>query len=156
MRADTTFCPRSVQASTFSSIPVFAFCSHAKSLREKASCTIERGTIVMARAKQFRVVLVTCGSIAEARKIAQMIVKKRLAACVNILTTPVESVYRWKVKVEKAREHLLLIKTGPRQLKGLEKEVLRLHSYNTPEFIALPVSGGSSKYLSWIARSLTK
>ena len=110
----------------------------------------------MARAKQFRMVLVTCGSIAEARKIAQRIVKKRLAACVNILTTPVESVYRWKVEVVKAREHLLLIKTATRQLKALEREVLRLHSYNTPEFIALPITGGSSKYLTWIARSLTK
>src|SRR5271169_5171124 len=100
----------------------------------------------MARANQFRIVLVTCGSIVEARNIAQMLVKKRLAACVNILTTPVESVYTWKEKVEQAREHLLIIKTGARQLKALEREVFRLHSYNTPEFIALPVSGGSSKY----------
>jgi periplasmic divalent cation tolerance protein len=99
---------------------------------------------------------VTCGSAAEARKIAEAVAKKRLAACVNILATPVESVYRWKGKLEKSRERLLIIKTSKTRLQGLEREVLRLHSYETPEFIALPISGGSSKYLSWIAQSLTE
>ena len=110
----------------------------------------------MARDDRFFIVLVTCGSAAEARKIAQVVVKKRLAACVNILPAPVESVYRWKGKVEHSRERLLVIKTTKMRLKGLEREVLRRHSYETPEFIALPISGGSSKYLSWIAQSLTK
>ena len=108
----------------------------------------------MARADRFCVVLVTCGSAAEARKIAQAVVKKRLAACVNILTAPVESVYRWKGRVEKARERLLIIKSRSTRLKALEREVLRLHSYETPEFIAIRISAGSSKYLSWIEQSL--
>ena len=110
----------------------------------------------MARNGRFCIVLVTCGSAAQARKIAEAVVKNRLAACVNILTAPVESVYRWKGKVEKARECLLIIKTGKTRLPALERKVLRLHSYETPEFVALPISGGSSKYLSWIAREVSK
>ena len=110
----------------------------------------------MGRASQIRIVLVTCGSIGEARKIARTILEKRLAACVNIGTAPVESVYRWKGKLEKSREHLLIIKTSAKALRALEREVLRLHSYETPEFIVLPVSSGSSAYLSWISKALTE
>jgi periplasmic divalent cation tolerance protein len=110
----------------------------------------------MARADRFCVVLVTCGSAAEARKIAQAVVKKRLAACVNILTAPVESVYRWKGKVEQARERLLIMKTSKTRLRGLEREVLRLHSYETAEFIVIPIASGSSKYLAWIAEAVKK
>ena len=105
----------------------------------------------MARDDRFYIVLVTCGSAAEARKIAETV-----AACVSILAAPVESVYRWKGKLEKSRERLLIIKTSKTRLQALEREVLRLHSYETPEFIALLISGGSSKYLSWIAQSLTE
>jgi periplasmic divalent cation tolerance protein len=110
----------------------------------------------MARDDRFCIVLVTCGSAAEARKIAEALVKKRLAACVNLVAAPVESVYRWKGKLDKSRERLLIIKTSKTRLRALEREVLRLHSYETPECIALPISDGSSKYLSWIAQSLTE
>jgi periplasmic divalent cation tolerance protein len=110
----------------------------------------------MARGYRFCIVLVTCGSATEARKIAHAVVKKRLAACVNILTSSVESVFRWKGKLEKARERLLIIKTSKTRLQALEREVLRLHSYETPEFIALPISNGSSRYLSWIAGEVSK
>jgi periplasmic divalent cation tolerance protein len=109
----------------------------------------------MARDDRFCIVLVTCGSAAEGRKIAEAVVKKRLAACVNLVAAPVESVYRWKGKLEKSRERLLIIKTSKTRVQVLEREVLRLHSYETPEFVALAISGGSSKYLSWIAQSLT-
>jgi periplasmic divalent cation tolerance protein len=108
----------------------------------------------MARPNQFRLVLVTCGSLGEAREIARAVVEKRLAACVNILIAPVESIYRWRHKLEKSREHLLFIKTRAHSLKALEREVLRLHSYETPEFIALPIPAGSSAYLSWISSAL--
>jgi periplasmic divalent cation tolerance protein len=110
----------------------------------------------MGRAGQFRIVLVTCGSTGEARKIAQTIVKKRLAACVNIVTAPLESLYRWKGKLEKSRERLLIIKTSAKRLKALENEVLRRHSYDTPEFIAIPIVGGSSAYMSWFSGQLTE
>jgi periplasmic divalent cation tolerance protein len=96
-------------------------------------------------------VLVTCGSLSEARRLSRAVVEKRLAACVNISSAPVESIYRWKGKVEIAREYLLLVKTTSGRLKALEKEVLRLHSYDTPEFIALPIAAGSATYLRWLS-----
>jgi periplasmic divalent cation tolerance protein len=101
------------------------------------------------------VVLVTCGSRAEAQRIAREIVSRRLAACANLLETSVHSVYRWKGRVEKAREFLLLIKTSARRLPALEAEVGRLHSYDVPEFIALPIVSGSVAYLAWLSDCVT-
>jgi periplasmic divalent cation tolerance protein len=103
---------------------------------------------------QFRLVLVTCPSLPEARKISRSLLQKHLAACINIHTTPVESHYRWKGKLETTREHLLLIKTTTRRLKSLEREILRLHSYETPEFLVLPISGGSPAYLRWLRKNV--
>jgi len=100
----------------------------------------------MVRATEARVVLVTCGSLPEARKIAKAVVGKRLAACVNVVSAPVESVYRWKGKVETANEFLLVIKTTARRLKDLEKEIVKAHSYEVPEFLVLGVEGGSKNY----------
>jgi periplasmic divalent cation tolerance protein len=108
----------------------------------------------MASARQFRVVLVTCGSLREARKIARALVEKKLAACVNIATAPVESVYSWKGKIETAREYLLMIKTSARRVQELEREVLRLHSYETPEFLVVEVGGGAEDYLEWLGNSV--
>ena len=96
------------------------------------------------------VILVTCGSTAEAKRIARAVVEARLAACVNILPGAVTSIYRWKGKVESARERLLLIKTSRKHLAKLQATVERLHSYEVPEFIALPIAKGSRKYLSWM------
>lgn len=107
----------------------------------------------MPRATPFRLVVVTCGSLPEARKIARAVVEKHLSACVNIFTAPVESVYTWKGKLERSREHLLLIKTTAKRLKALEREVLRLHSYDTPEFLVLPIAAGSPAYLRWLAQN---
>jgi periplasmic divalent cation tolerance protein len=100
------------------------------------------------------VVLVTCGSSAEARKIARALVEGRLAACVNILRVPVESVYRWEGKVESSKEVLLMIKTSRHRFPALERTIKRLHSYDTPEIIALPIAAGSSDYLAWISDSV--
>ncbi|HKM66346.1 MAG TPA: divalent-cation tolerance protein CutA [Candidatus Acidoferrum sp.] len=105
---------------------------------------------------QFRLVLVTCPTLPEARKISRHLIQKHLAACVNIHAFPVESFYRWKGKIETAREHLLLIKTTTRRLKSLERELLRLHSYETPEFLVLPVSSGSRAYLAWVDNCVTE
>ena len=96
------------------------------------------------------VVLVTCGSPGEARRIAQAVVRQRLVACVNILTAPVTSIYRWKGKVERAKETLLFIKSSRKRLPALRAAVTRLHSYDIPEFIALPVAAGSPAYLRWL------
>jgi len=103
-------------------------------------------------AKGCRVVLVTCGSTAEARKIALSVVQKKLAACANLVPS-VESIYRWKGRVERAREVLLIIKTTADRFPELEKEVKRLHSYDVPEFIVLLIAAGSTEYLRWIGES---
>ena len=96
------------------------------------------------------VVLVTCCSSAEAKRIARAAVEARLAACVNILPGAVQSIYMWKGKVESARERLVLIKTSRLRLAKLRSLVKRLHSYDVPEFIALPIAAGSPAYLAWI------
>lgn len=102
------------------------------------------------------VVLVTCANRAEARKIARGVVAKRLAACVNIVAGRVESVYRWKGKMERAQEILLVIKTTRARYAALEREVRRLHSYETPEVIALPIAAGSKAYLDWVSENVRK
>jgi len=100
------------------------------------------------------VVLVTCGSAKEARKIARALVEYRLAACANILTSPIQSVYRWKGSVESANEFLLIIKTAKSRFPKLKAEVKRLHTYEVPEIIALPIAAGASNYLAWISDSV--
>jgi periplasmic divalent cation tolerance protein len=100
------------------------------------------------------VVLVTCGSAKEARKIARAVVQQRIAACANIVTTPVHSIYRWKGKVESAKEFLLIIKTTQARFAKLKAEVRRLHSYDVPEIIALPIAHGAANYLDWISASV--
>src|SRR5260370_40698435 len=97
----------------------------------------------MKKAGRNRIVLVTCGTLAEARRIARTVVSKRLAAGVNIVLSPAESFYTWNGKLERAREYLLVMKTTAERLGALEKEVKRLHSYCEPEFIALPITEGS-------------
>ncbi len=100
------------------------------------------------------VVLVTCANTKEAKRIALAAVQARLAVCVNVLAAPVHSVYRWKGKVEQAREVLLLMKTSSKKLTALRAAVEHLHSYDVPEFIALPIAAGSKAYLAWLDESL--
>ena len=104
----------------------------------------------IARDTKARIVLVTCGSRQEARKIADAVVGAKLAACVNVVSSAVESVYRWKGKEETAKEFLLLMKTTAARLDALQKEVARLHSYDVPEFLVVGVAGGSAGYLKWL------
>lgn len=99
------------------------------------------------------VVLTNCGSLNEARRIAKALVEKRLAACVNTVTAPVESTYRWKGKVEQAKEYLLLIKTSRAHYAAVERTIRELHSYDVPEIIALPIAAGSKDYLSWLTQN---
>jgi periplasmic divalent cation tolerance protein len=110
----------------------------------------------MSQETRFRVVLVTCATLEEARKIARAVVEKHLAACVNIMTHAVESFYTWEGKLEDSSEYLLMIKTSEERLGELQKRVLALHSYDTPEFVVLPIVAGSEPYLSWLENSLTK
>ncbi|MGH9698671.1 MAG: divalent-cation tolerance protein CutA [Candidatus Acidiferrales bacterium] len=103
-----------------------------------------------------RIVLVTCGSAREAGKIARAVVHQRLAACANIVEAQILSIYRWKGRVESAREVLLIIKTTRSRLPALERAIRSLHCYEVPEIIALEVAAGSKNYLAWIEQSVRK
>ena len=95
------------------------------------------------------VVLLTAGSSEEASRLAEMLVGAHLAACVQIMPQ-MESVYRWKGAVHREPEFLLLAKTTASCFDELEREVRALHTYETPEIIALPVTHVSAPYLDWI------
>jgi periplasmic divalent cation tolerance protein len=100
------------------------------------------------------VVLVTCQSAREARRIAQSLVEKHLIACANILQVPVQSIYRWQGKVQTGKEVLMLVKSSRAKFSALQKEIQLMHSYDVPEIIALPIATGSRDYLSWMSESL--
>jgi periplasmic divalent cation tolerance protein len=100
-----------------------------------------------------KLVLSTCGSIDEARKLARALVEKQLAACVNIVPQ-IESVYYWKGKVETSTEFLLLIKTTAGAFDELRDVLMELHSYDVPECIEIAIEDGSAAYLAWIGESV--
>jgi len=104
----------------------------------------------------YRVVLITCATLEESRKVARAVVEKRLAACVNIVTHAVESFYMWEGKLENGSEYLLLVKTSDERLEELKQTVLEMHSYDTPEFVALPIVAGTDEYLNWVGDSVKK
>ena len=97
----------------------------------------------------FVLVLITAANPDEARRIAKLLVDKKKAACVNIIAG-VDSLFRWKGKVESARESLLLVKTRAALLPEIISLVKEIHSYEVPEIIALPIVGGSEDYLRWL------
>ncbi len=97
--------------------------------------------------------LTTTPSRTTARRIARTLVDRRLAACVQIVG-PIESIYRWRGRVETAREWLCLIKTTRTQFHAVTTTVEELHPYDTPEIIALPIAAGSQRYLEWLAESV--
>jgi periplasmic divalent cation tolerance protein len=99
-----------------------------------------------------RIVLTTAGSEQEARKIANSLVERRLAACVNIFPE-VQSIYRWKGEIDSANEWLLLIKTRAEKFPAVRDAILELHSYEVPECIVLQIEDGSLPYLQWLDES---
>ncbi len=100
------------------------------------------------------VVLVTCGSLEEGKRIGQALVEARLAACVNVAQAPIESIYRWKGRVDTATEFLIIIKSSRARFPALQEAVKRLHSYEIPEIIAVPIEKGSQDYLAWLTDSV--
>ena len=100
-----------------------------------------------------QIVLCTAGSEEEARKIASHLVEQHIAACVNIIPQ-IESVYRWKGKIESSREWLLLIKTSAEMFTAVREAISELHAYDVPECIAIKIVDGSPEYLQWLADSL--
>jgi len=99
------------------------------------------------------VVFMTAANGEEATRLADMLVGAHLAACVQILPE-MESVYRWQGRIERQSEVLLLAKTTREKFEELEREVRALHSYDTPEIIAVPVTAGSGPYIEWLRSNL--
>ena len=87
----------------------------------------------------------------DAERLARALVERRLAACVQIVG-PVQSTYWWKGQVETAEEWLCLIKTSRELYEAVEGVIIELHPYQTPEIVALPITGGSAAYLAWVAK----
>ncbi len=100
------------------------------------------------------IVLVTTPNSEEAARISDALVSERLAACVNIIPA-IESIYRWEGKVTRDSESLMIIKTTDERYVELERRVKQLHSYGTPEVIALTIERGSADYLDWLRDSTT-
>ena len=100
-----------------------------------------------------KLVISTAGSKEEASRIATSLVEGQLAACVNIVG-PIDSVYRWRGKVESSQEFLLLIKTTRSRSAEVASRIREVHSYDLPEAIEVSIEGGSAEYLKWIAESV--
>lgn len=100
----------------------------------------------------YAIVLSTCANKREAERIAERLVSDGAAACVNIVDK-VTSVYRWKGKVEKGAECLLVIKTRADLTDRVEGTIKGFSSYDCPEVIVLPIVSGSAEYLGWIDES---
>jgi periplasmic divalent cation tolerance protein len=98
---------------------------------------------------EFIQIVTTTVSAEEARRIAAALVEQRLAGCVQI-AGPIESIYRWQGKVERAQEWQLWIKTRSSLFTEVESAIRTLHSYDVPEVLALAVLDGSEPYLSWL------
>jgi periplasmic divalent cation tolerance protein len=95
-------------------------------------------------------VVTTASSADDARRIATALVEERLAACVQIVG-PIESIYRWQGKVETAAEWQCWIKTRRQHYAAVEATIRRLHTYDVPEILALPIAAGSDRYLKWLS-----
>jgi periplasmic divalent cation tolerance protein len=101
------------------------------------------------RAKEAAIVLVTFSSVEEARRVVNILVEERLAACANLFPG-VESVYRWRGMVETCAEVAGILKTSAGCLDRLQARFMELHSYEVPEFLVLSPDAASEAYLNWI------
>ena len=103
----------------------------------------------------FAIILTTASAAVEGRSIANTLVEKQLAACVNIIPK-ISSVYRWEGQIQSETEVLLLIKTTKDLEAEVYHEVQAVHSYDTPELITLPITNGSKTYLDWLTAAVRK
>ena len=106
----------------------------------------------MKSAAKFSLVLVTAPDLKTARILAKSALQAKLIACASLLPK-IESHFWWQGKIKSASEVLLVLKTQKANLAALEKLILAKHPYDTPEFLVLPISAGSKKYLDWLAKS---
>jgi len=102
-----------------------------------------------------RVVLTSVGLLEKAEQIANQLVQRRLAACVNIVG-PIRSIYRWKDAIEREQEYLLIIKTTADRAPELATAFAELHSYELPERVELAIEGGSVPYLEWLGAQVAR
>ena len=107
----------------------------------------------MKSAHEFSVVLVTAPNLRTARTLARAALEARLVACANLVPS-LESHYWWQGKLERSAEVLVIFKTSRRRLAALEKLILANHPYDTPEFVVVPLTAGSPRYLAWLAASV--
>jgi periplasmic divalent cation tolerance protein len=103
---------------------------------------------------EFLQITTTTGTRQDAQQIAEALVSRRLAGCVQV-NGPIQSTYRWQGNVETAEEWMCTAKTGRDQLPAIEKLLGELHKYEVPELIATPIICGSEKYLAWLAEQLS-
>ena len=99
------------------------------------------------------VIFITTATVDEAHKISRALLEQRKVACVNIVPE-VSSSFWWQDKLDSARESLLIAKTRTSELNNVVKLVKELHSYATPEIIAIPIIGGNEEYLNWIDKEV--
>jgi periplasmic divalent cation tolerance protein len=105
--------------------------------------------------ERFQLVLTTAGSREQAEAIAKALVERKLAACVNVIHE-ICSAFRWKGEVTRDTEELLVIKSAERLFPRLRDAILELHTYETPEILAIPIADGDGSYLAWLSASLEK
>jgi periplasmic divalent cation tolerance protein len=100
------------------------------------------------------VIYTTINNIQDARKIAHMIVEEQLVACVNIIPN-VESIYRWKGKIEEENEYIIIAKTTEENIKKTIRRIEQIHPYEIPDIIVLSVTDGLQDYLDYVANEAT-
>jgi periplasmic divalent cation tolerance protein len=100
-----------------------------------------------------RIVLTTCGTAADAERVARALLERRLAACVNIVAG-VRSLYHWQGRIEDEGELLLIVKTTAGAIEALKAAIGEVHPYEVPEMVVLPIDDGSQKYLDWISENV--
>ncbi len=98
---------------------------------------------------KFVIIQTTCVSGKEAKNIINALLKKRLIACANMVSG-IESKFWWHGRIDRAKEFVVIMKAKDRDFSAIEKEITRLHSYEVPEIIAIPIVAGSKRYLKWI------
>ena len=102
---------------------------------------------------KFFIILSACPTQRSAHQLARLLVRKKLAACINIIPG-IQSYFWWKGKVDKAREFLLIIKTKRECFEDITKVLQKTHPYEIPEIIGFPLEKGFRKYLRWLEDSL--
>ncbi len=104
---------------------------------------------------EFIQVVTTVGTMEVGEQIVERLIAERLAACVQI-SGPITSTYHWKGKIEQEREYVCTAKTSRKNYSEIEKIILELHPYETPEIIAIPVLAASKSFLDWLKSELAK